>query len=165
MTKPLDDDNVADLLPSVDVLNDVQIDAPTTPYKPQCVWINPHDYGEPGNLNFDPNDRLRAYGNYTVDSVTLAMETALLRCQAACHALDIPAALNELKNFATCHCVDNSEPEKEFTPTPKRDRQKPDAELKQLIDRGLKLIKKRDTLKIHRDRLYLTIEKLDAQAI
>ena len=214
-SKPLDDDNVADLLPSVDVLNDVQIDEPPAPYKPQCTWEDPHDYGEPGTLNFDPNDRLRAYQNSVDDRLIRAMRHNLLKVQAACKSHDINAALNELKLFAICR--DAHKLEKEFTPTPKRDRQKPDtvdyeqieakaikyddtvkdldkqietvedecafnqvcydepddsrervhfdAELKKLIDKGLKLIKKRDTLKIHRDRLYLTIEKLDAQAI
>lgn len=237
-SKPLDDDNVADLLPSVDVLNDVQIDEPPEPYKPQCVWINPHNYGDPGNLNFDPNDRLRAYLD-TVDGLnnpptkptpeykpqctwenphTIVMKTALLRCQIACQVLDIPAALNELKLFATYRDANKVELEEEPAPTPKRARQidnnktiasnlkkaakrrvsfinrlndaiksveedcafnqvcydEPDdsrervhfdAELKQLIAKGLRLIQKRDKLATHRDRLYLTIEKLDAQAI
>lgn len=166
---------------------------PPAPYKPQCSWNNPHNYGDPGNLNFDPNDRLRAYQDTVDDKLIRAMRDTLLRVQAACKSHDINAALYELKLFAICRDAHKVESEKEFTPTPKRDRQSNDAAsyeeieakavkyddaVKDLeeqiatvedecafIDRGLRLIQKRDKLATHRDRLYLTIEKLEAQAI
>lgn len=201
---------------SIDELNNPTSEPPA-PYKPLCSWNNPHNYGDPGNLNFDPNDRLRAYQDTVDDKLIRAMRDTLLRVQAACKSHDINAALYELKLFAICRDAHKVESEKEFTPTPKRDRQSNDAasyeeieakavkyddavkdleeqiatvedecafnqvcydepddsrerihfdaELKKLIDRGLRLIKKRDKLATHRDRLYLTIEKLDAQAI